>query len=183
MGPGTDSGGTTALFNDGSGANTGGFYGSSDGKAFTYETGTSGVISAGNYSTLWAVPGQTGHFYMSAAPDPHSTSWPQSGSTIVRSTGGCGGTWSTLANVESVFGFGFGAAMSGSDGYPTFYCVCWVNTGGGYAYGTWRAKNIDTGSPIWTQLELRRLALVLEVPTAQATQMETSTGSGWCRAT
>lgn len=141
-----DAAGTFCVWNDGGGSNMGGFYTSTDGKAFTYQQSLpeAGISS---YTNMQAVPGKTGHILYAPGINPFGTLPATTG--IWKSTTGCGGTFTELANVRSPFGYGFGAAMPGSDGYPTLYCVCWYNG----VYGTWRAVNIDTGSPTWTRID------------------------------
>ena len=141
---------TYCLYNDGSGTNKAGFYESTDGRAFFLQAAT-GSVEGGNQFSLFAVPGQRGHFFAASAPNVHGR-LPDANIHLWRTANGCGGRWSKVANVESVFGFGFGKAGPGGDGYPALYCACWVNKGRGYTYGIWRADNIDGPSPTWTQV-------------------------------
>lgn len=143
-------GGITLQFNDGGGSNTGGIYKltSTSACAFSY-VGTAPSIG-GSTAMLYNVPGQSGNFAMGGIAFAQGTIPDTSAEIFI--TQNSGTSWSQVANLESSFAFGFGKALSGSDGYPTLYCACYVNNGGGYAYGIWQGENVDGGSPVWTKI-------------------------------
>lgn len=142
--------GSTLQYNDGGGTNTAGIYKltTTASCAFTY-VGAAPTVG-GSTRMLYAIPGESSSFAMGGIAFAQGTI-PDT-SAVISISRDSGSTWNQVANLESPFAFGFGAALSGSDGFPTLYCACYVNTGGGYAYGMWQGENVDGGSPVWTKI-------------------------------
>jgi hypothetical protein len=134
---------TFYAYNQGA-SSTAGVYKSTDGgstwlRVYTRTLGKYTVYNA----QMRAVPGEAGNIFFTAGSQVCPCPTRQS---FYKSTNG-GTTWSTVANVQDVWTFGFGKAKPGSDGYPALYLYGWVNGIG----GLWRADNIDA-TPTWTQL-------------------------------
>jgi hypothetical protein len=147
---------TVLLWNDGTGSTNGsrakGIWKNTSGTSCSFTQVYTGAISSQTSNVALApVSGQSCNFFLTGYAYVHG-GLPNSSSQLFKTTN-CGTTWSSaIPNVESFLAYGFGAPLVGSDGYPTLYCACWVNTGGGYTYGIWQAENIDGGSPTWTML-------------------------------
>ncbi len=81
-------------------------------------------------ATLNSVPGKADHLFFTSGPLEGN---PQS--DFMRSSDG-GRTWTAVANVKDVHGFGFGKAAVGSD-YPTIFIVGYVKA----EYGIYRSTD------------------------------------------
>src|SRR5579864_6373235 len=144
---------TYCLYNDGGGTSPAGFYSSTNGTSFTFVVGSGFLDSSGQAATMYAVPGQSGHIYFSLTLLDVEGTLPNTARHLWRTTTGCGGTFSQVPNIESLFCFGFGAQKPGNT-YPSFYAIGWASTDGGvtYNYGAWRSDNINAGTPTWTNI-------------------------------
>jgi hypothetical protein len=149
---------TVLLYNDGTGAKNGlaaaGIYKTTSGCAFTqvYKGVIGGPVGQGGSFLLEAVPGKSCNFFAAILGYVHN---PQPEPYRLFKSTTCGATWSSaIPNVKSIFAYGFGAAKSGGDSYPVFYCSCYASTNGGltYSYNIWESDNIDQASPIWTAI-------------------------------
>jgi hypothetical protein len=142
------------LYNNGGGATNGpaakGVWRSTGGCAFT-QVYTNGLGGSSLGFNLQAVPGKACNFFAGGTAYIHLNGLPDT-TVIISRTTDCGASWTRIANVESMFGWGLGAAKPGGDGYPTFYCACWVDNGSGYDYGIWESDDIDQRTPTWTKI-------------------------------
>lgn len=124
-----------------------------------YQEPTSPIIG-GTSMQLKAVPGQSCNFFSSPIAFPLPPGSLPTSSSIYFSQN-CGTSWSTVdsTRVKSAIGWALGAPKPGGDGYPAFYCVCYVDpTGGGtFTYGVWESDNIDVtftgGHATWTNID------------------------------
>lgn len=159
-----DASGNVMIYNDGSGstngAAAGGFWKASSGCAFTQVDNTMGrALGGASNAAIIAVPnqscgGSTPAFWGTYIPYIHSPSLPLG--YYLSYTKSCSGGWTQFStNLKSILAMAWGAPLAGSDGYPTFYCACWYNDGvHGYVYGIWQIENIDSGSPIYTNIDV-----------------------------
>jgi len=100
-------------------------------------------------SQLISVPGEAENLFFTSGRNGDRS--PSFSDPVYVSTNS-GATWTTVPDVQSAWLIGFGESRAGSDGYPEFFCYCWVNNGSGYVGGVWEAENIDSARPIWTKL-------------------------------
>jgi hypothetical protein len=89
-------------------------------------------------SQIESVPGEAGNLFFTAGPQTASAPV-----AFYRSTNQ-GSTWTTVANVQNVSCFGYGAAAPGQS-YPAIYIVGNVNG----VYGIWQSIN---NAQSWTQI-------------------------------
>jgi hypothetical protein len=143
---------TYCLYNSGGGSNAAGLYTSTNGTSFSFVVGSGHFDTSNDAAIMFAVPGQTGNFFLTEPPNVHGT-LPDTSKHLWRTTTGCGGTWTQVPNVESLFCFSFGAAKPGNS-YPSLYAFGWASDDGGstYNYGAWRSDNISAGTPTWTKI-------------------------------
>jgi hypothetical protein len=92
------------------------------------------------FTMLKAVPGQSGHIFISDGANQDGAS----GGLYYYTDGGV--TQNTVANMKSVLAYGFGAAASGHT-YPTIVAVGWYNG----VYGIWQSIDWD-GAKTWQQI-------------------------------
>ena len=148
---------TFYAFNDLGGASSGFFKTTNGGATWTQEcqysrTPSTCPFGAGaneGLGTLKATPGHAGDLWFTMGATFNQANHPSE--TYLWHSANGGATWAAVSNVEEPWCFGLGKAMPGSDKYPTLYVYGWINQGGGYVGGLWRAENID-GTPIWKQL-------------------------------
>ena len=149
---------TILLFNNGTGVRNGaaatGIWkmSSTSGCAFNqvYKSAFPSPLGYIATSLLKAAPGQPCTFFSSIIVYIHGEL--PVGDQLYK-TVDCGAHWSAIPQVKSFINWGFGAAKPGGDGFPAFYCACWVNIGRGYTYGIWESDNIDQTSPTWTNID------------------------------
>jgi hypothetical protein len=97
-------------------------------------------LGSGDNAELQSVPGEAGNLFFTSGPE--SGAQPD-GIGFYRSTNQ-GVTWATVANVQDVTTFGYGAPAPGQS-YPSIYIVGYVNN----VYGIWQSNN-DAQS--WIQI-------------------------------
>ena len=122
-----------------------GTYRSTDGGANWTRVSTQNITAMEFFlCTLKAVPGIAGNLFFSLGSGPNGASFY---TTTYSGTGTL--TWTTVANVQDVWCFGFGAPAGGGFTAPTLWLMGWVNKGGtGYKFGVWKSR--DLGVSDWT---------------------------------
>jgi hypothetical protein len=162
-----DAAGNMYLFLGSGGAGNVGTYKSTDGGATWSRVDSVDLTSGSPFNlTLQAVPGLAGNLFFTRGYQTNGASFYFTGNGL--SSGG----WGTIANVQDVWCFGFGAVASGFTA-PTLWIVGWVNKGGaGYKFGVWKSR--DLGASDWTWYG-DFLAGTADVPTAIIGDMNDST--------
>ena len=67
----------------------------------------------------------------------------------------CGVTWQDFThNLKNILSMNWGAPLSGSNGFPTMYCICmYASDGVHYTFGIWQVENINSGAPIFNNID------------------------------
>jgi hypothetical protein len=143
---------TVLIHNDGTGSVTRGTWKSTTTSCALTNVNSTPLDDNGGPFALIHAPGVAGTFYAAHFANIHGNL--PDGKNLWVSTDS-GSTWSKVRNVQSLFAMTFGKTKPGSDGFPEFYCACWVSTNGGvtYSYGIWEAENLDSASPKWTNID------------------------------